>query len=399
MNFEKDFPMLSNNNNLIYFDNAATSFKPKCVIDAMNEYYENYSANTHRGDYNISFKVDDEYDKARETVKDFIKARRKEEIIFTNNTTDSINMIVNGFFDRVLTVGDEVILSKSEHASNILPWFILSLKKKIVLKYVELDGDYKVTLENLMKVITHKTKVISLAHVTNVIGDVRDIKSIVEIARKHDIFVVVDAAQSVPHMEVNVVDMDCDFLVFSAHKMCGPTGVGALYGKYELLKMMLPTRVGGGMNKQFDDKELIFSDIPYRFEAGTQNLSGIIGFRSAIEYLKNIGMENISKHEKYLRRYLIKRLKEIPYIKIYNENSESAIVLINADNIFSGDLGLYLNSKGICVRSGNHCAKLLKEELGIEDTVRISLYFYNSYEEIDYLIEALKDEKSLYSFI
>ncbi len=398
MNFEKDFPMLSNNN-LIYFDNAATSFKPKCVINAMNEYYENYSANTHRGDYNISFKVDDEYDKARETIKDFIKARRKEEIIFTNNATDSINMVVNGFFDRILTVGDEVILSKSEHASNILPWFILSLKKKIVLKYVELDDDYKVTLENLMKVITNKTKVISLAHVTNVIGDVRDIKSIVEIARKYDIFVVVDAAQSVPHMEINVVDMDCDFLVFSAHKMCGPTGVGVLYGKYELLKMMLPTRVGGGMNKFFNEKELVFTDIPYRFEAGTQNLSGIIGFRSAIEYLKNIGMENISKHEKYLRRYLIKRLKEISYIKIYNENSESSIVLINADNIFSGDLGLYLNSKGICVRSGNHCAKLLKEELGIEDTVRISLYFYNSYEEIDYLIEVLENEKSLYSFV
>lgn len=398
MNFEKDFPMLSNND-LVYFDNAATSFKPKCVIDAMNEYYEHYSANTHRGDYNISFKVDDEYDKARETVKEFINARRKEEIIFTNNATDSMNMIVNGFFDRILTVGDEVILSRSEHASNILPWFILSLKKKIVLKYVELDEDYRITLENLMKVITNKTKVISLAHVTNVIGDVRDIKSIVEIARKHDIFVVVDAAQSVPHMEINVMDMDCDFLVFSAHKMCGPPGVGVLYGKYELLKMMLPTRVGGGMNKQFNDKELVFADIPFRFEAGTQNLSGIIGFRRAIEYLKSIGMENINKHEKYLRRYLIKRLKEIPYIKIYNENSESAIVLINADNIFSGDLGLYLNSKGICVRSGNHCAKLLKEELGIEDTVRISLYFYNSYEEIDYLIEALKEEKSLYSFI
>ncbi len=397
MNFEKDFPMLKKN--IVYFDNAATSFKPQIVIDAMDEYYEEYCSNAHRGDYNISFKVDDEYDKTREAVKNLINARRKEEIIFTQNTTDSINMVVSGFFERILSPGDEVLLTKGEHASNILPWFVLSLKKKIVIKYIELDEDYKLTIDSLMRSITSKTKVISIAQVTNVIGDVRDIKTITEIAHKNNIFVVVDGAQSVPHMEVNVLDLDCDFLAFSAHKMCGPTGVGVLYGKYELLKMMLPARVGGGMNKSFDEKEITFVDIPYRFEAGTQNLSGIIGFRKAIEYIKNIGLSNIHKHEQYLRRYLIKRLKEIPYIKIYNEYSEGSIILINADNILSGDLGLCLNSKNICVRSGSHCARLLKVNHNIEDTIRISLYFYNSYEEIDYLIEVLKDEESLYKFI
>ncbi len=396
MNFEKDFPML--NNNIVYFDNAATTFKPKSVIDTMKEYYEEYCSNSHRGDYNISFKVDEEYNKTREAVKNFINARRKEEIIFTQNTTDSLNMIVNGFFERILNEGDEIILSKSEHSSNILPWFILSLKKKIVIKYIDLDEDYKITIDNLLKVITNKTKVISLAHVTNVIGDVRDVKSIIDIAHKNDIYVVIDGAQSVPNMKINVVDMDCDFLAFSAHKMCGPTGVGILYGKYELLKMMLPTRVGGGMNKSFTEKELLFEEIPLRFEAGTQNLSGIIAFRQAIEYINRIGIDNINKHERYLKNYLIKKLKEISYIKIYNEKSESSIVLINAENIFSGDLGLYLNSKGICVRSGSHCAKLLKDELGISDTVRISLYFYNTYEEIDYLIKVLKDEEGLYNF-
>jgi cysteine desulfurase/selenocysteine lyase len=223
MNFEKDFPMLKKN--IVYFDNAATSFKPQIVIDAIDEYYEDYCANSHRGDYNISFKVDDEYDKTRETVKNLINARRKEEIIFTQNTTDSINMVVNGFFERILEAGDEILLTKGEHASNILPWFILSLKKKVVIKYIELDEEHKLTIDALMRSITNKTKVISIAQITNVIGDLRDIKTITEIAHKNNIFVVVDGAQSVPHMEVDVLDIDCDFLAFSAHKMCGPTGV------------------------------------------------------------------------------------------------------------------------------------------------------------------------------
>ena len=397
MNVDKDFPML--NKNIIYFDNSATTLKPKCVIDAMNDYYENYSANAHRGDYNISFKVDDEIDQAREAVKKFINARRKEEIIFTSGATESLNMIVFGFFENILKENDEVILSKSEHASNILPWYILSLKKKIKLKFIPLDEDNKITIQNLLRTITDKTRVISLAHITNVVGDIRDINKIIEIAHSNNIYTVVDASQSIPHIKTNIKEMDPDFLVFSGHKMCGPTGIGVLYGKYELLLKMLPFKFGGGMNESFNEEKLILENIPTRFEAGTQNIAGIIGLKYAIRYIESIGLDEIHKHEMYLKKYLIKRLKEIPYIKIYNENSESSIVLINADNILSGDLGLYLNSKNICVRSGTHCAKMLKEESNFNDTVRISLYFYNTYEEIDKLIDALKNKHEIYNFL
>ncbi len=393
----KEFPIL--NKNIIYFDNAATTLKPKSVINAINDYYENYSANSHRGDYNIAFKVDDEIDLARETIKNFINARRKEEIIFTSGATESLNMIVFGFFENILKDDDEVILSKSEHASNILPWYILSLKKKIKLKFIPLNEENKITIPNLLKTITNKTKVISLAHITNVIGDIRNIDEIIKIAHSNNIYTVVDASQSVPHIKTNVKEMDTDFLVFSGHKMCGPTGIGVLYGKYELLLRMMPFKFGGGMNESFNEEKLVLENIPYRFEAGTQNISGIIGLRHAVEYLNNIGLDEINRHETYLRNYLIRRLKEIPYVKIYNEFSESSIVLINVDDILSGELGLYLNSKNICVRSGVHCAKMLKEESHFENTVRISLYFYNTYEEIDELINALKNKNELYNFL
>lgn len=397
MNVDKDFPML--NKNIIYFDNSATTLKPNLVINAMNDYYENYSANAHRGDYNISFKVDDEIDKSREAVKNFINARRKEEIIFTSGATESLNMIVFGFFENILKENDEVILSKSEHASNILPWYILSLKKKIKLKFIPLDEDNKITISNFLKTITDKTKVVSLAHITNVIGDIRNINEIIEIAHSNNIYTVVDASQSVPHIKTNIKEMDPDFLAFSGHKMCGPTGIGVLYGKYELLLKMLPFKFGGGMNESFNEEKLVLDNIPSRFEAGTQNIAGIIGLRHAIEYINKIGIDEIHKHEMYLKKYLIRRLKEIPYVKIYNENSESSIVLINIDDIMSGDLGLYLNSKNICVRSGTHCAKMLKDESHFNDTVRISLYFYNTYEEIDALIDALKNKNEIYNFL
>ncbi len=294
MNVDKDFPML--NKDIIYFDNSATTLKPKCVIDAMNDYYENYSANAHRGDYNISFKVDDEIDKSREAVKKFINARRKEEIIFTSGATESLNMIVFGFFENILKENDEVILSKSEHASNILPWYILSLKKKIKLKFIPLDEDNKITTSNLLKTITDKTKVISLAHITNVIGDIRNINEIIEIAHSNNIYTVIDGSQSVPHIKTNIKEMDPDFLVFSGHKMCGPNGIGILYGKYELLTKMMPFKFGGGMNESFNEKKLVLESIPYRFEAGTQNISGIIGLRHAIEYIESIGFDEIHRH-------------------------------------------------------------------------------------------------------
>lgn len=393
MNESRDFPML--NKGIIYFDNAATSLKPISVINKVKEYYEEYSANSHRGDYNISFKVDDEIDNTRIQVKDFINAKKKEEIIFTKNTTESINEIVFGFFEKYLNENDEVILSSSEHASNILPWMILSLKKNIKIVFVDSVNE-KLNIDDLVDKITSKTKVISLAQITNVSGDKRDVKTICKIAHNNKILVVCDAAQSAPHMKIDVQDLDVDFLAFSSHKMLGPTGVGVLYGKYELLLKMMPIMYGGGMNNNYNENSLELLSIPYRFEAGTQDIASIIGFSEAINYINSYGIKNIERKEKYLRKYLISRLKEIPYIKIYNEFNDGSIVIINMDNVLSGDLGLYLNSRNICVRSGKHCAKMGDNK---EDTVRISLYFYNTYEEIDYLIDVLKDKKSIEKFI
>ncbi len=397
MNLDKDF--LMKQKDIVYFDNAATTFKPICVINKEIEYLTDYTANSHRGDYNISFKVDDEIDKTRDLVSKFINANNKNEIVFTNNTTDSLNMIVNGYFKNKLTSEDEIILTKSEHASNILPWLILSLEKGIKIKYAQLDEENKLSLESIKKSITKKTKVISLAQITNVVGDERNIKEIIKLAHKYGIYVVVDGAQSVPHMKIDVQDLDVDFLAFSAHKMCGPTGVGVLYAKEKLLKLMMPTKFGGGMNESYTEDNLELVSVPYRFEAGTPNISGIIAFSESINYLNSIGMDNILRTEKYLRKYLIKELEKIPYIKIYNKNSEASIVLINIDGVTSGDLGLYLNTKNICVRSGKHCVKLLKEESSFTDTVRISLYFYNTYEEIDILIDALKNYDEIMKFV
>lgn len=397
MNVDKFFPMKKEK--LIYFDNAATTFKPIQVINKEIEYMSMYTANSHRGDYNISFKVDDEIDNTRELVKSFINARHKEEIIFTSNTTDSLNLVVNGYFKNYLSSNDEVILNKAEHASNILPWLMLKKSIGFKIKYATLDKDNTLSLDSIKKCITKNTKVISLAYITNVIGDKRNIKEIVSYAHKHGIIVVVDAAQAIGHTKIDVRDMDADMLAFSAHKMCGPTGVGVLYAKKELLDKMLPVNFGGGMNLNYHESDISLAEIPYRFEAGTPNISGIISFGEAIKFLNMVGLDNIERIEKHLRKYLINELKKIDYVKVYNEDILSSIVLINIDGITSGDLGLYLNTHGICVRSGKHCTKMLKDESGFTDTVRISLYFYNSYEEIDKLVEALMDYKAIMEFV
>ena len=392
MKEKNDFPM--KDKNIVYFDNAATTFKPYRVINKINEYYLDYNANSHRGDYDISFKVDDEIDYTRDLVKMFINAKRKDEIIFTKNTTESLNIVAFGFFLNYLNDGDEIILSSSEHASNILPWLILSAKKKIKIVFVD-SKDEKLNIEDIKEKITSKTRLISIAEITNVSGDKRDIKTICKLAHKYGILVVVDAAQSAPHIKIDVQDTGVDFIAFSAHKMCGPTGVGVLYGKMELLKKMVPYTFGGGMNENYNEEHLELIEIPYRFESGTPNIADIIGFSEAIKFLNEIGMDTIERKEKYLRKYLIDELEKIPYIKIYNKNKEGSTVIINIDGIMSGDLGLYLNTKGICVRSGKHCAKMGDNK---EDTVRISLYFYNTYEEIDILIDALKNKQEIYNF-
>ncbi|HIR75004.1 TPA: cysteine desulfurase [Candidatus Ventrenecus avicola] len=393
MNLE-DFPMLKKD--IIYLDNGATTLKPQCVIDKMRDYYENYSANAHRGDYDISYKVDQEYENARELVRKFINAKYKEEIIFTSGATQSLNMIAFGFFGKFLEAGDEVLITQSEHASNVIPWFILEKKLGIVVRYIPLDDDHYVTIENVRDAITPRTKVISLACITNVLGDERPIKEICELAHQNNIFVVMDAAQSVPHRKTDVEELDVDFLAFSGHKMCGPTGVGVLYGKKELLEEMDPQNYGGGMNESFDNaNEIYLKELPTRLEAGTPNIAGVIGLGEAIQYLESIGMERISEYEKNLRKYAIDKLIEIPYIDILNLESDSGIISFNVDGVFSQDVAYYLNKYNLCVRAGNHCAKNLKKEVGVSNSLRVSLYFYNTESDIDALVELLKNKEKI----
>lgn len=377
--------------NYVYLDSAATSLKPNKIIDPIKKYYLEETSNIHRGDYDIAIIADRKYDHARSQVANFINAN-SEEIVFTNNTTDSLNRIVFGYFKNILKENDEVIITKSEHASNVLPWFELASSNNIKIKYIDLENN-KVTLENVKKICTNNTKVISLAHITNVLGDIRPIKEITEFAHKNNIMVVVDGAQSVPHMKTDVKDLDIDFLGFSAHKMCGPTGVGILYGKMKYLKEMKPLLFGGGMNASFSsDLERVYDDVPRCFEAGTPNIEGIIAFGTVIEYLNNIGIDNIHKYVLELRKYAISKLKEINDLVIYNENEETNLITFNKIGIFAQDLSIYLSKKNICIRAGNHCAKLLKECLGVKNTCRVSLYFYNTKEDIDKLVNALKND-------
>lgn len=390
----EDFAMLDGN--LIYFDNGATSLKPKSLSQAVTRYYNEYSANAHRGDYDISLKVDHDYEATRELVKKFINAKKAKEIIFTSGTTDSLNKIIFGYFRYYLKENDEVLITKSEHASNVLPWFELKDEKNIKVNYIPLDEHLNVTIDNVISAISPRTRVISIAHVTNVVGDIRPIKEIIKYAHEHNILVVIDGAQSIPHIPVDVQDLDIDFLAFSAHKMLGPTGVGILYGKEELLNNIRPIIFGGGMNASFNsDGQRVYDDVPNMLEGGTPNIAGVIGFKSAIEYLLNIGMDNVQKWEMELKKYAVKRLKEVDNIVIYNEFSESGIVTFNITNIFAQDLAIYLNKYNICVRAGNHCTKMLIDDIGIKNTCRISFYFYNTKEEIDKLVEVLKNPRIL----
>lgn len=394
----EDFPAL--NDKLIYFDNSATSLKPKCVIDKMVEYYSKYTSNIHRGDYDNAMRTNKEYDETREVVKNFINAKSSDEIVFTSGTTDSMNTIVFGYFKNILNKDDEVLITKSEHASNVLPWFVLEKMGKCTVKYIPLDENYEVTLENVKSSITKNTKVISIAHVSNVIGDVRDIESIGEIAKENNLYFVVDAAQSVSHINIDVVKSNVSFLAFSGHKMCGPTGVGVLYGKGDYLKDLVPLKYGGGMNESFEsDKCYVIKSYPTNLEAGTPPIAEAIGLKEAIRYVTSIGIDNIHKHEVELKKYLLSKIKEMDNIIIYNKNSESGIVTFNIKDVFAQDTSVYLNTYGIAIRAGNHCAKILKDDLGIKNTCRISFYIYNTYEEVDKLVEALKNSDKLYDVV
>ena len=390
----KDFPMLKNitnsGNPLIYFDNSATTLKPQCVIDAVCNYYSNMTANVHRGDYDLSHNVDVEYESSRKVIANFINAQ-KDELVFTNGTTSGMNMVSYGLGEMFVREEDEIIISESEHASNILPWYRVADTKKAKIVFAPLDKEGKITLDNLKKVITNKTKIISLAHIGNVLGYEIDAKAIAKYCHERNIIFVLDGAQSIAHKKIDVKDLDCDFYLFSAHKMLGPSGVGAVYGKINLLEEMPPFILGGGSNSRFDNTGKVYlKKAPYKFEAGTPAIEGVIGFKKAVEYLTSIGMDKIENYEKELKKYAISKLKEIKEVTIYNENSESGIISFNYKDVFAQDLGTHYNAYGIAVRTGQHCAKLLPNHLKVPSVVRASFYFYNTKEEIDKFIEVTK---------
>lgn len=390
------FPILKNKVEmqkypLCFLDSASTSLKLDAVVEKTNDYYTKYSANMARSDYDLGAKVDEEVALTRAKVQQFINAKNSDEIVFTNNTTEGINLVAYGYVLKNITKDDEIIVSVLEHAANLLPWYRVSEMTGCKISYVPVDEEGHVLIDELEKLVSTKTKVIALAHVSNVLAQLIDAKRVAKIAHQVGAIFVLDGAQSVPHVPVDVQQLDCDFLVFSAHKMIGPTGVGVLYGKSELLELTDPLFLGGGMNLKYNMcGDVSFLKPPHKFEAGTPNLAGIIGFSPAIDFLNEIGMENVAKHEEEIRKYALKRLQEIPNIVIYNESATTGIITFNIEGIFAQDVATYLNSKGICVRSGQHCSKILSERFETNSTVRMSTYLYTSKDDIDRLIDALK---------
>ena len=390
--WRQDFPMLSHKKMqgepLVYLDNGATTFKPQPVIDAVVEYLSDYTANAHRGDYDLSAIVDEKFEQARADIAKFINASKKEEIVFTSGTTDALNLVANGYAKYHLHQGDEILISVAEHASNTLPWFDIAREIGVVVNFIDLDERGCITLENVKKAVNEHTKIISLAHVTNVLGHILPVREIADYAHEHGILLVVDGAQSVPHMPVDVQALDCDFLAFSGHKMCGPTGIGVLYGRYDLLKVMTPTRNGGGNNARYNACGVVsLKNPPEKFEAGTPNIEGAIGLGAAVNYLSEIGMENIMQHEMNLRSYAIEKMSALKEVEIYNPDASLGPIAFNLKGVFSQDAASLFNRYGIAVRAGQHCAKILDEYLKVTNTVRASLYFYNTKEDVDRLVE------------
>lgn len=391
----QDFPLLKkadvSDKPLIYLDNAATTLKPQSVIDAVVRYYTDYSVNIHRGDYDLSYQVSDYYEKTRKVVASFIQAE-VNEVVFTAGASASLNLVAYGYGEKYIQEGDVILSTESEHASSILPWFRVASQKNANIEYVPMTEDGQITIENFKNAMHSKVKVVVIAHISNVLGYIVPIKELTEIAHSFGAIVIVDGAQSVPHIQTRVKDWDIDFLAFSAHKMYGPTGVGVLYGKYKLLDSIEPYYLGGGSNARFDRcGNITLKNPPYKFEAGTPAIEAVLGLKAAIEYIESIGFETIEKAEHELRTYLVNQLKEFKHIKLYNPDATSGIVTLNAVGIPSQDAAIYLNSKGIMVRAGNHCAKILLDVLKTTETIRISLSFYNTKEECDAIIQALRE--------
>ena len=392
----KQFPMLSNNikmqnKPLVFLDNCSTTFKPQCVIDAEMEYYTKFNSNSHRGDYDLCYQMDVMVDQTRKAVARFINSE-VNEVVFTEGTTGSLNLVAFGYGLKHLKKGDEIIISEAEHASNILPWFRVAELTGAVIKYVPLTETGRITVDNLKKVISKNTKIVSIAQVGNVLGYTVDVKEFAKVAHEFGAIMVIDGAQSVPHMRVNFKDLDIDFLAFSAHKMCGPTGIGCLVGKYDLLLDTDPFICGGGMNSTFyKNGEVNYHLPPSKFEAGTQNLAAILGFKKAIEFIETIGIDAIHEHDRELISYAISKLENNENFIIYNKDAENGILTFNIKGVFAQDEATLLNYKGIAVRSGEHCAKILDDYLKTKATCRMSTYLYTSKEEIDAFIDAINN--------
>ncbi len=388
-----EFPMLDGKSMqghpLVYLDNAATTFKPNCVIEAIENYYKNENANSHRGDYDLTYNIDKKIAKVREDIANFINCE-PNEVVFTSGDTMSLNLVAWGYGAKYLKKGDEIVLSEAEHSSNLLPWFKIAELTGAVIKYIPLDNKGIVTVENAAKVINSHTKIVSLAHITNVLAYEIDVKSIVKLAHDVGAIFVCDGAQSVPHLKTDFKDLDIDILTFSAHKMCGPTGIGALIGKYDLLCKMDPFLSGGGMNETYTKEcQVTLINPPSKFEAGTLNIAGILGFGAAVNYLKSIGMEGIHNHDVELFDYAIEKLKKLDDVILYNADARNGIITFNKKDVFCQDEATLLNSKGVAIRSGLHCSKILVDFLKTPGTCRMSTYLYTSKEDIDAFVEAV----------
>lgn len=403
LKIREDFPILKrkiNNYPLIYFDNAATSQKPRQVIEAIKDFYENHNANVHRAIHTLSQEASELYENAHEEVANFIGANGMEEIIFVKGTTEAINLVAYAWGLRNLKRNDEVIVSLMEHHSNIVPWELLSKINGFHIKYIDVNADGTLNYEDFEGKISRKTKIVCLSHVSNVSGVVNNVKKLAKIAHEHGALILVDGAQSVPHLPVNVKSLDVDFLAFSGHKMLGPTGIGVLYGKREILEKMEPFQGGGEMIREVSFNStnkrcfITWNDLPWKFEAGTPNIGGGIGMMEAIKYLRRIGMENVEAHEHMLTEYALRTMQKLPKVRIYGPIEASAkcgIIPFGVNNLGSHDIALFLDNYGIMIRSGFHCAQPLHQRLKLKSSARASFYIYNTREEIDRFIEVLKE--------
>lgn len=395
LNVKKDFPVLVNNPNLSYLDTGATALKPYAVIDKINEYYTKYGVNVNRGVYSLSYQATLEYEETRTLTAKFLNAREKE-IVFTKGASNSLNMIAFGFGMDYINEGDEIITSELEHHSNVLPWMEVAKKKNATLKYIPLDSTGRITIEAFKSVLTEKTKVVALTYVSNVMGYITPIEEIIKIAHEQGIIVVVDAAQAVPHMKIDVKALDCDFLAFSAHKMMGPTGFGILYGKYKYLKQMNPIEYGGDMIDTVDKFESEVKDAPFKFETGTPPISEAIAFKEAIKYIETIGYENIQAHEQELLKYAREKLSQIEGITIYNPTSETGIITFNINKAHPHDAATIFDEYSVALRAGLHCAQLITKWLECVGTLRACIYIYNDYQDIDKFVDAVKAAASYF---